>query len=174
MFVLAPPRSGVVWSVAAFAAVACFIVADAAGIAFPATYPASRELAFVAWMHGGLMSYLLIIAVVATRASASYIAQLKETRASLEQQSEELLLRARSLEEARRAAEAANRAKSDFVAKVSHELRTPMNAVIGFADVLRTAAPIGPVERRTTSVRDPSRGGCTSSISSTSSSTSRS
>lgn len=40
-------------------------------------------------------------------------------------------------DEARRRAEAANIAKSRFLAQMSHELRTPLNAILGFSEVMK-------------------------------------
>ncbi|MFT0860560.1 PAS domain-containing sensor histidine kinase, partial [Ancylobacter sp. G4_0304] len=51
------------------------------------------------------------------------------------------------LTEAKRLAERANLAKSDFLAKISHEIRTPLNAIIGFSEVMMEER-FGPIENQ--------------------------
>ena len=51
-------------------------------------------------------------------------------------------------DEARRRAEAANTAKSTFLANMGHELRTPLNAILGFSEMMRSEV-LGPLENPT-------------------------
>lgn len=66
------------------------------------------------------------------------ITEQRELQKKLEVQSEQL-------KEAVEAAEKANRAKSDFLARMSHDIRTPMNAIMGMAEIAK--AHVGERER---------------------------
>lgn len=59
------------------------------------------------------------------------------------------------LAQARDAAETANRAKSDFLARMSHELRTPLNGILGYVQILMRNGRLDPAQQQAlTVVRD--------------------
>jgi signal transduction histidine kinase/CheY-like chemotaxis protein len=95
----------------------------------PVAWKPSLIVALILWLVG---TYISLTARAAERLQDRTRGAIHRARALVA----ELQGTATQLVNARAEAEAANGAKSDFVASVSHELRTPMNGVLGLTELL--------------------------------------
>lgn len=89
-----------------------------------AAYPASDV-----YVLPGLVLLIFILLAIVTRFVMKHNEYLEEQK------------HRQAMEEALRAAEAANNAKTKFLNNMSHDIRTPMNAIIGFTDIALRQQP---------------------------------
>ena len=95
----------------------------------------------LATMAVGIQLYFLFL----SRGLRTTVFSMLEYRAEKDALIGELEEQKSVSDEARRRAEAANTAKSRFLATMSHELRTPLNAILGFSEVMQ-AEMFGPLD----------------------------
>jgi two-component system cell cycle sensor histidine kinase PleC len=128
------------------AAVSSMLASSVPIAMFAVTMPVTAAVALEFALKGTLEQYILALMALTAEGYFLLLAHrlYSTTLATLEARAEkdaligELETSKAISDEARRHAEAANIAKSRFLAQMSHELRTPLNAILGFSEVMKT------------------------------------
>ena len=88
-----------------------------------------REVTAMAKEGGPVPLFLTVGRIQSAKSTAAFCAVVRDITQWKQTEGE--------LRQAKEAAEATSRQKSEFLARISHELRTPLNAILGFSEVMR-------------------------------------